>query len=753
MALEEKTIHPEDYEETIPSTPRKGVVTNIVSPFIGSPSKRGIIPISPSKRGIITGNDYSLSPVRTPNGRAGRLSPQKRTAIELNHSARKRANNSVYSRLMDDENDENDYLNNQDIYISEAILLSKTAYGNHVEMEEDISERPRRVRRAVKQVKLSSDEEPEDFSDDEVKLSDPSDSEDLEDIEELVSEEELQKVSEDEDPNVSFTGSPKKRRLKSQPKPSPKKLSKKEPKEQTGRRRVGRPSKSEDVIGKVKSIFHEDDEMFFKENKSPLKLQTKVVPQDTSEFNKLLDEFADLVRPVITGVSKSTLLEEVPIPTEFVPLPIPKLDKDGKIIDQEFLQTYFKGVNIENNLRGRFLDEKAFFLEGSEGYFEQHSARPKPSSNSLTQLAPQIEQEEFAPYIELGNKVSQEEKKKLCDLHKLLYHQWCFELSQGFNLNFYGIGSKLNLLNEFVLGYFVDWFERTYPQDRLPNIMVVNGFNPNIKLKKILEDIMKSFLTTEEVYEDEDSDEDTKIPTGKKKKIRFPKHVSESVPFIMNHVESERSEKKNAFILPRLILLFHNIDGETFRDEKIQNSFSQLSSLPELWLISSTDNINAPLLWDLFKLKNFNFLWHDLTTYDSYAVELSFKDVLNMGKSKKFIGNKGAKYVLSSLTSNARNLYRILLQKQLAIMKKASLTKSSRVGLKGTIKFGLEFKDFYGMCLEEFITSNEITFRTVLGEFIEHKMSVLSKDETGVEMIYIPFNYDEMEKLLDDEFI
>lgn len=724
-------------------------ITKQQSPFnlrvFRSPLKRGIIKTEPSYDSRLT-----LSPVKTPTGRAGLLSPPKRSQSEIDRSVRKRAKESTILQRLLNEDSGSDYLRDQDNYIANSILKDRDqAYGSDVELEEDISDviisKTKRGRKRVikRMAELSSEEEHDDTDDYKEEPNIESDHEsEVSDIEEDLDDDDFKssptKKSKRSVPTKLKSPSKRQKKTKDESSPNPE------------RRRVGRPSKSEDVVGKVKSIFHQDDEEFFMENKTPNPLPEKkpIKSDPVSHSAPKIEEKSMFEKyPTISGV-ESIKNEPEEVPTTFEPLPIPKVDKDGNIIDKEFLEKYFNGANLENNMRGRFLDEKAFFLEGSEGYFEQHSARPRPSSNSLTQLAPQIAPEDFAEYVSIGNKISLHEKESLRKAHCYLHHQFCFELSQGFSLNFYGVGSKLEFLNDFLENYFVNWYSEVYPQHQLPTIMVVNGYNPSIKFKSVLQDIMRSFMTyAHESREYEDSDSEAE---GKPNKIRFPKHVSESVPFIMNYVESKRTTSD--FVVPQLVLLIHNIDGEAFRDEKKQNAFAQLSSLPELWLISSTDNINAPLLWDLFKLKNFNFLWHDLTTYESYQVELSFKDVQNMGKSKKFIGNKGAKYVLTSLTSNARKLYKILLEKQLLMMKEVSNSKATRNSLKGSIKHGLEFKDFYNHCLEEFITSNEITFRTVLGEFVEHKMCALTKNDAGVEIVYIPFNYDEMEKILQDGY-
>jgi len=65
--------------------------------------------------GPLNASRFSFSPVKTPpHGRAGLSSPEKRLVKDLDKSARKRANNSLYNRLMDEYLDTDDYLDEQD---------------------------------------------------------------------------------------------------------------------------------------------------------------------------------------------------------------------------------------------------------------------------------------------------------------------------------------------------------------------------------------------------------------------------------------------------------------------------------------------------------------------------------------------------------------------------------------------------------------------------------------------------------------
>jgi origin recognition complex subunit 2 len=650
--------------------------------------------------------------------------------------------------ILDDASDD-DELSQQDRRIADVIIKQSRGESQNqkpadVEFEEDLTLPSKRRTRSRKKYVYESDEDEND-DDDDIQVSDgiiENLGDENDDDLPLSDDSDDGALSDVSDEFVTPRSSPRKSPVKldiSKAKVSPRKIKGRPPKAEsvlgsitsifeksdTSPKKMGRPPKAEGVIGYVKSIFLNGSiasESLKKSNTLSQKSEfEEKVYKNTTEYIRI---------PMVSGIPEQQD-EKVEITRKFGPFPLPKVDENGHIVDQEFLDKYFNGKPLNMNQKDKLTDSRAIFMEGAEGYFEQHSIRAKTSSNSVAQLAPMLEYSEFIPYVGLSDKILKPQKTKLAELHRFLYNQWCFELSQGYNLNFYGIGSKMNILLDFVENYLVDWYEEVYQDDL--NVLVINGYNPSLKFKNVFVDIVGTFISKE---------------IKKQEKIRFPKQANETVPFLTKFIENRRTKIK----FKKLVILIHNIDGESLRDDKTQSLLSQLASLPEIWLIGSVDNINAPLLWDLYRMKNFNFLWHDLTTYDTYVSELSFKDVLTMGRSKKYVGDKGAKFVLSSLTTNARNLYRILLELQVAKLNGAVNTKLSRSSLKGNIKHGVEFKTLYNTCVEEFITSNEINFRTILGEFSEHKMCNVVNDDSGIERVFVPFTIDEMEKLQREEF-
>jgi len=387
------------------------------------------------------------------------------------------------------------------------------------------------------------------------------------------------------------------------------------------------------------------------------------------------------------------------IKSDFVPTPLPSQQEEESFFDSKY-------------------DDKALFLDGPEGYFDQHRTKVKTSNHSMVQ-APQLEYDEFNSLVLMSGFLHHNEKQTLINTYKEMYTQWYFELSEGFSLVFFGIGSKRRLLLHFVEEYLTQMID-------VPTI-VINGYNPASNFKEIITTI---------------------VSTLKLKKV--PTRLGDLVEYIVEYYQKREKSIK-------LIILVHNIDGQGLRDEKTQIYLSKLASIRQIHFITSIDHINAPLLWDSTMLANFNFVWHNTTTFADYLTETSFQDILTLGQTQKSAGSKGAKYVLSSLTTNSKNLYRVLVSNQLQNMEDDLISKKAHGAgdnqLKGTIKHALEYKNFYTLCAEEFISSNEINFRTMLMEFVEHKMAILTKDQTGTEYVFIPFSLEELQKLLEDELL
>lgn len=331
--------------------------------------------------------------------------------------------------------------------------------------------------------------------------------------------------------------------------------------------------------------------------------------------------------------------------------------------------------------------------EGYERYFQDLHTSSKTSNNTLSKLQV-LEPQEFHQILTEAPKKHEHEITILSEMHKQHFPQWFFELHSGFNLVFYGYGSKRNLLNEFAQSSLTDG-----------PLIVVNGFFPSISIKDILIKISAGALGTTG-------------PTGQ---------ISDHVKYICDYFSDPDREYESLYIV------IHNLDGPNLRNERSQTALSMLANAENIHLVASVDHINAGLLWDNVKASRFNWIWHDATTFDDYLVETSFENSL-LVRSGEYNGTRGAKFVLDSLTTNARGVFKILAEHQLPEMELANMEG------KGNESVGLSYNQYYQKCREGFFVSSDLAFKTELTEFKDHKLISTKKGLDGTEFFFIPMD-------------
>lgn len=346
---------------------------------------------------------------------------------------------------------------------------------------------------------------------------------------------------------------------------------------------------------------------------------------------------------------------------------------------------------------------------------------------------------------------------RLKQLHNRSFDQWIFELEEGFNLCLYGYGSKRNLIMDFA--------EHLYIQSsKPPKIVVVNGYTPGLIIRDILTILASVVLP-----------KNTKLPAQPTALLDLLA-MSTSTP---------------------ITLIIHSLDHPNLRKSSTQSLLATLAAHPQISLLASCDTPNFPLLWDISLTSQFNFLYHDTTTFDPYMAELEVVQDVNalLGRSRRTLGGKdGVGYVLKSLPENARNLFRILVAEQLALMvdgednfdvgmdsdaedegllgveneddigmevdtpsrrkKRGRPPKKSTPKKKETAKpvqaVGVEYRTLYHKAVEEFVCSSEVNFRTLLKEFHDHQMIESRKDNLGTERLMVPFRREELEAILEE---
>lgn len=226
------------------------------------------------------------------------------------------------------------------------------------------------------------------------------------------------------------------------------------------------------------------------------------------------------------------------------------------------------------------------------------------------------------------NKVelSGEHRVKTTEMNRDLersFDKWMIELSKGYNILTYGLGSKQTLLHRFCELHMT---ERP--------LVVVNGFFPTMTVKEILQTIKTKVLN---------------ITTNTRNEHELVDIIAKTV---------------NASSDTHLFLVVNNIDGPMLRKTKDQHILSRLAKVKNVHLIASIDHINAPLMWDQTCMDNYNFVWYDCTTMLPYTNETAFENSVFLQNSGE-LNLAAMSNVFQSLTTNARGIYMVLVNAQI----------------------------------------------------------------------------------------
>lgn len=381
-------------------------------------------------------------------------------------------------------------------------------------------------------------------------------------------------------------------------------------------------------------------------------------------------------------------------------------------------------------------------LPPHERYFWQNRTGSNKTSDNRLPSNALLTHDEYFQQMQTNEDSHQDERDFLLSLHSRSYEQWLFELGNGFSICLYGYGSKRQLLNNFATHI-------SSTQELPPKIVVINGYVAGITIRDILTTIAEVLLP---------------------KHLQLPVQPAGLLEVILEALSTKTapstSKKKASTSSPpsnnQILLLLNSIDSPHLRKPANQSILARLASHPSISLLATADTINFPLLWDAPQRSNFRFLFHDCTTFAPYAAELDVVESVNelLGRSGRRLGGKdGVAFVLRSLPSNARSLFRVLVAEQVAAAADeddlegqasggADMDERERAGEVGGD--GVEYRLLYRKAVEELICTNENGFRTLLKEFYDHQMVESRRDALGSERLVVPFRREELETLLEE---
>uniref|UniRef100_A0A0K8UJ18 Origin recognition complex subunit 2 n=1 Tax=Bactrocera latifrons TaxID=174628 RepID=A0A0K8UJ18_BACLA len=342
------------------------------------------------------------------------------------------------------------------------------------------------------------------------------------------------------------------------------------------------------------------------------------------------------------------------------------------------------------------------YVPESDGYFQAHaSTKILTSDHTLDRLKnPRLPADRLFTLLNEMKPTPEHEEaiSAMMEEYRSYFPKWLCILHEGYSLLLYGLGSKRQLLQAFHREILAD-----------QSVLIVNGFFPSLTLKDILDSIIGELL-----------DGDANVS---------PSNPHEAVDLI----EEELSYTPQT----RIYLIVHNLDGSMLRNTKAQAILARLASLRQLHLLASIDYINTPLLWDHTRLSNFNFSWWDCTTMLPYSDETAYENSLLVQNSGE-LALSSMRSVFSSLTTNTRGIYMIIVKNQLKN--------------KGNPNFqGMSFKDLYWSCREAFLVSSDLALRAQLTEFLDHKLVKSKRNIDGSELLSIPIDEALLQQFLDEQ--
>jgi origin recognition complex subunit 2 len=279
------------------------------------------------------------------------------------------------------------------------------------------------------------------------------------------------------------------------------------------------------------------------------------------------------------------------------------------------------------------------------------------------------------------------------------FRSYFYYLRRGFNLLFYGFGSKKQLLTEFARSWLSDG-----------PIVIVNGYNSQLNIKFIMSLIIEKILQL-----------DSQISQNYKSNGIITKNNPENqLAFLTDYFTVDHCHS-----IPFIYIMIHNLDSFTLRSFAIQHFLSRLAALKRIHLIASVDELGSSIILNNGEIWNkYGFLTIDATTYQPYQVELPCLSIDNEAANVQEIV-RGIEFTLSSLTPSHRKILQILAQHKL----------DSQNGEEE----GLQFQEYLDQSENAMAVTGDAGFRSLLHELLDHQL-ITRKVVKGREMYQVPFS-------------
>ncbi|WVQ76336.1 hypothetical protein IAR50_006001 [Cryptococcus sp. DSM 104548] len=361
----------------------------------------------------------------------------------------------------------------------------------------------------------------------------------------------------------------------------------------------------------------------------------------------------------------------------------------------------------------------------------------RTSGNSYSLLAEPLSARAYDKYISESSSVRGRISPPERSQHR--FHRWFKELEAGFNLLFYGFGSKRPTLNLFAQQELV----------KRGHVVVINGTFPGLGVRDVVGEIEDRLGVPQVIA----------VPPSCSTPLERAAHRIYAYFLPPSAIPSSQEAEWPTASAP-LYLVIHNIDAPSLRSPKSLAILSLLASCPRIHLIASYDHVHTPLIFSSSLFNNpphtfspdswsgtpppsrgFHWLNHSLTTYAPYDLELSYlrMSAQTLTPSTSGMGGgvseEGTLQILKSVPPNSARLLKLLLTLQLSrlpsnpkwhVAHPASLSASAP-------PFAVEGELLKKQAKDKWIAREDERLEAFLGEYRDHGVVVEAAQGRGGE--------------------
>ena len=319
--------------------------------------------------------------------------------------------------------------------------------------------------------------------------------------------------------------------------------------------------------------------------------------------------------------------------------------------------------------------------------------------------------------------------------------EWRFLISANQSLLLYGVGSKVEILNQFA--------DMELQKDG--NIIAIDGFNKDVTIEGLLDLLVDHWL---ERMEPTRSVREFHTPYGAcrcpRVGINFPRSGEAAVIHRAIAIAHALARRASQTLRP-FYLVIHNIDGAGLRNPTAQEALAGLvlnsllsNGMNCLRIVASVDHVNGPtLLWDSLTCASFRWIWTKVDTYRPYGeeiVESAIAGVQSKGaKRRKAMESSTEASIFAVLTSLAPRHTEVL--KVLAELQLIAIAR-------GADNEWVNYIDLKGQCNHKCVVSQEQQLRSFLKELIDQGM-VERRGMGSSQMYRIPYASEKLKEILE----